>query len=203
MDTYSDIQQYFTESIRVKREVAKQLIRDIDSVARVIAAALKSGKKLLFFGNGGSAADAQHLAAEFMGRFKIERPSLPAIALTTDTSILTAIGNDYGYEQVFERQIRGMGHRGDIAIGISTSGNSPNVIRGLGVAKEMGLITVGMTGGSGGKMGQIVEYHLNVSATNATCHIQESHITIGHCIMELVDQALFLPNRKEGVEIHV
>lgn len=203
MDTYQDIQKYFTESIRVKREVAKQLIRDIDSVARVIAAALKSGKKLLFFGNGGSAADSQHLAAEFMGRFQIERPSLPAIALTTDTSILTAIGNDYGYEQVFERQIKGIGNRGDIAIGISTSGNSPNVIRGLEVAKAMGMITVGMTGGSGGKIGSIVEYNLNVSATKATCHIQESHITIGHCIMELVDQALFMPRRKEGVELNV
>lgn len=203
MDTTRIIQDYISESVRVKREVAKLLARDIDSVGRVVVAALKSGKKLLFFGNGGSAADSQHLAAEFMGRFRIERPSLPAIALTTDTSILTAIGNDYGYEQVFERQIRGIGNRGDIAIGISTSGNSLNVIRGLGVAKDMGLITVGMTGGDGGRMRAIVEHHLNVSATKVTAHIQESHIMIGHLIMELVDQALFLQKPKDGVEINV
>ena len=203
MDNFQEIQGYFTESIRVKREVAKHLVRDIDAVARVMAAALKGKKKILFFGNGGSAADSQHLAAEFIGRFRVERGPLPAIALTTDSSILTAIGNDFGYDQVFVRQIRGLGMTGDIAIGISTSGNSENVIKGLEAAKEMGLITVGMTGGDGGKMGPIVEHHLNVSATKTTAHIQESHITIGHIIMELVDQALGLAIPKVSREINV
>lgn len=203
MDTFQEIQAYFTESIRVKREVAKHMVRDIDGVARVVAAALKSGKKILFFGNGGSAADSQHLAAEFIGRFRVERGPLAAVALTTDTSILTAIGNDFGYDQVFVRQIVGLGVPGDIAIGISTSGNSMNVIKGLEAAKKLGLITVGMTGGDGGKMGPIVEHHINVAATRATSHVQESHITIGHIIMELVDQALGLAKPKVSKELNV
>ena len=141
---------------------------------------------MLLFGNGGSAADAQHIAAELVGRFKRERRPIPAIALTTDTSILTAIGNDYGFDQIFSRQIRALGRKGDVAIAISTSGNSANVLLAADAAREMELITVGLTGGDGGNLGAKVQYHLNVPHA-APARVQEVHIMVGHILCDLVE----------------
>ena len=165
-----------------------------DALARavdLVAEALAGGRKLLLFGNGGSAADAQHLAAEFVNRFMLERPPLPAIALTTDSSVLTSIGNDYGYVEVFAKQVKALGREGDVAIALSTSGNSPNVLRAVEVCKKAGIVTVGLTGGDGGKLGAVVDHHLRVSASRLAPRIQETHITIGHVICELVDCKLF------------
>jgi len=161
----------------------------IAEVAREISSALDHGNKLLLFGNGGSAADAQHLAAEFVGRFQRERQPYPAIALTADTSVLTAIGNDYGFDEVFARQMRALGRKGDIAVAISTSGNSPNVLAAADVALEAGLVTIGLTGRDGGKLGAKVRYHLNVPHSLAA-RIQEVHIMIGHILCELVEANL-------------
>jgi D-sedoheptulose 7-phosphate isomerase len=155
---------------------------------------LVRGNKVLLFGNGGSAADAQHIAAEWMGRFQFERQPYPAIALTTDTSILTAIGNDYGFDRVFERQIQALGQKGDIALAISTSGNSPNVLSATDAATEAGLITVGLTGKDGGRLGAKVRYHLNVPHT-LSARVQEVHIMIGHILCELVESDLYASGR--------
>jgi len=160
------------------------------NIIEVLTAALKAGNKILIFGNGGSAADAQHIAAEFVNRFIIERPPLPAVALTTDTSVITSVGNDYDFSEIFSKQIRALGQPGDVAWGISTSGNSPNVMKGLETAKKMGLITLAFTGGDGGSIGQIADLLLNVSS-NSTARVQEAHITASHAICELVDIKLF------------
>jgi len=175
------------ESIRLKQEFFAAGEDKIVDVANLICRALESGRKLLLFGNGGSAADAQHIAAEFVGRFVHERRALAALALTTNTSILTAVANDYGYEQVFARQIQAMGKAGDLAIGISTSGNSGNVCVAATVAKAMGLTTIGLTGCDGGLLASIVDCHLNVPSRN-TARIQEVHILIGHILCELVEK---------------
>jgi D-sedoheptulose 7-phosphate isomerase len=159
----------------------------IARVAQEICLALDNGRKVLLYGNGGSAADAQHIAAEWVGRFQRERRPLPAIALTTDTSILTAIGNDYGFDQIFARQVRALGQKGDIAVAISTSGNSPNVLVATDAALEMGLITVGLTGRDGGRLGGKVQYHLNVPH-NLPARVQEVHIMIGHILCDLADE---------------
>ena len=156
-----------------------------------IVRALKAGGKILLFGNGGSAADAQHIAAEFVNRYLIERPPLPAIALTTDTSALTAIANDYGVADLFAKQIRALGRAGDVAIAISTSGNSANVLRALEVCRELRIRTIGLTGGSGGVMATMVDHLLCVSVTSVTPRIQEAHILIAHVICELVEHVLF------------
>ena len=148
---------------------------------------LKSGGKILLFGNGGSAADAQHIAAELVGRYKVERKSLPAIALTTDTSALTAIGNDYGYIHVFDRQVEALANKGDVAIGISTSGNSSNVINALKVASKLDCNTIGFSGQDGGEMNKICNINLSVPSED-TPRIQEMHILIGHTICHLIDQ---------------
>lgn len=181
----------FDESIRVKQaflgENLETLIKAIDAVV----AAFRTGHKLLLFGNGGSAADAQHIAAEFTNRFLVERPPLPAIALTTDTSALTAIANDYQYAQVFAKQVRALGKAGDVALAISTSGNSPNVLAAIDTCKELDIGTIGLTGGSGGKMAGKVDYLLRVSEGKTSPRIQETHILVGHVICELVDQILF------------
>ena len=161
----------------------------IREIAEACTAALKAGRKLMFCGNGGSAADSQHLAAELIGRYKLERPAMRAIALTTDTSILTAIGNDYGYDDVFRRQVEGLGEEGDVLIGLSTSGNSRNVLRAFEQAKVMGITTVAVTGAGGGAMGEAADITLAVPAT-VTNHIQEMHITCGHLICELVELEL-------------
>jgi D-sedoheptulose 7-phosphate isomerase len=155
----------------------------------LIARALKNGKKVVLFGNGGSAADAQHIACELAGRFKLERRGLPAIALTTNTSTITAIANDYGYDKVFSRQVEAIVDKGDIVIGISTSGKSPNVIEGVKAAKEHGAITVGLTGAEGGRLEKVVDICIKVPSDD-TPRIQETHITIGHIICQLVEESL-------------
>ena len=184
------IVKLFKESSNLKDSFVGENLEGIVSVIEAITAALKAGNKILLFGNGGSAADAQHLAAEFVNRFIIERPPLPAIALSTDTSIITSIGNDYDFSEIFSKQIRAIGQAGDVAWGISTSGSSPNVIKALEVAKKMGMITIGLTGKDGGQILKIVDHSLNVSSTS-TPRIQEVHITVGHVICEMVDFKLF------------
>ncbi|MGA2526036.1 MAG: D-sedoheptulose 7-phosphate isomerase [Smithellaceae bacterium] len=180
----------FKESSRVKEAFINENLSKLINVIDVLTAALKSGNKILLFGNGGSAADAQHIAAEFINRFLIERPPLPAIALTTDTSVITSIGNDYDFSEIFSKQIRAIGQPGDVAWGISTSGNSANVMKGMEAAKKMGLVTVAFTGKDGGNIAKIVDFSVNVSSSN-TARIQETHITAGHAICELVDMKLF------------
>ena len=180
----------FKESNRVKDNFLNENLGKLANVIEVITSALKAGNKILLFGNGGSAADAQHLAAEFVNRFIIERPPLPAIALTTDTSVITSIGNDYDFSEIFSKQVRAIGQPGDIAWGISTSGNSANVLKGLEMAKKMGLVTVAFTGKDGGDIAKIVDFSINVSS-NSTARFQETHITAGHAICELVDLKLF------------
>ncbi len=177
------------ESIELKKAFFAANEKLIAEAARAICTALESGGKILLYGNGGSAADAQHIAAEWIGRFQKERRPLPAIALTTDTSILTAIGNDYGYDQVFARQIRALGQKGDIAVAISTSGNSPNVLMATDAAREIGMITIGLTGRDGGILGAKVHYHLNVPH-RLSARIQEVHIMIGHILCELAEDHL-------------
>ena len=184
------IVKIFKESSNLKETFVGENLDGIVSVVEAITAALKAGNKILIFGNGGSAADAQHLAAEFVNRFIIERPPLPAIALSTDTSVITSIGNDYDFSEIFSKQIRAIGQAGDVAWGISTSGSSQNVIKALGVAKKMGLVTIGITGRDGGEIAKMVDYSLNVSS-HSTPRIQEVHITLGHVICEMVDFKLF------------
>jgi D-sedoheptulose 7-phosphate isomerase len=164
-------------------------VRLIAAVAELIVKAMQQGQKVLLFGNGGSAADAQHIAAEFVGRFAMERAALPVSALSVNTSCLTAIGNDYGFDRVFSRQIEAFGKPGDVALGISTSGNSPNVLLGLAKAKEIGLTTVALTGDSGGQMKNDADYCICVPSSE-TPRIQECHILIGHAIAELVEKAI-------------
>lgn len=179
----------FRESAEVKLAFVELYAEKLLEVGQIIAQALKDGNKILLFGNGGSAADAQHMAAEIVGRFKKERRGLPAIALTTDTSILTAVGNDYGFESIFERQVEALCMPGDIAIGISTSGTSPNVLRGLMKAHDLGATTVALTGKNGGKVVDIAHYSFIVPSYD-TARIQECHITIGHVLCEIVDRLL-------------
>ena len=174
------------ESIELKKVFFHTNEKLITQVAREICSALDNGNKVLLFGNGGSAADAQHIAAEWVGRFQRERRPLSAIALTTDTSILTSIGNDYGFEHIFARQMRALGRKGDVAIAISTSGNSPNVLFAIDAANELELATVGLTGRDGGELGAKVQYHLNVPHALAP-RIQEVHIMLGHILCELVE----------------
>jgi D-sedoheptulose 7-phosphate isomerase len=183
------IQRRIEERIVVTQSLLSQ-VPVYTQVANMLIEAYRAGKKALFFGNGGSAADAQHIAAEFMGKFYLDRRPLPALALTVNTSVLTAIGNDYGFEQVFARQIKALGNPGDIAIGISTSGNSANVIEGLCAAKSANMITIGMTGLDGGLLKDRADYCICIPSKD-TPRIQEAHILIGHIWSELVEQALF------------
>lgn len=161
-------------------------LEGLEKIAEVMAQALRSGRKFLLCGNGGSAADSQHIAAEFIGRFKRERRSLPAIALTTDTSVLTAVGNDYAYEQVFSRQVEGIGAKGDLLIALSTSGNSKNVLEAVKAAKAKGILTVGFTGARGGALKEAADYCFQAQSTE-TPHIQEVHITALHALSEVVE----------------
>ena len=181
----------FDESIRVKQAFLRDNLEALTQAIVAIVAAFKRGNKLLLFGNGGSAADAQHIAAEFTNRFLIERPPLPALALTTDTSALTAIANDYDYTQIFAKQVQALGKPGDIAIAISTSGNSPNVLAAIEACKKLNISTIGLTGGSGGKMIAKVDYMLCVAEGKNSPRIQETHILVGHVICDIVDQKLF------------
>jgi D-sedoheptulose 7-phosphate isomerase len=184
------------ESVAVKRALLENgtFLTLVADVARVIVKSLRESGTVFFFGNGGSAADAQHLAAELTGRYLRERPGLRGMALTTNTSCLTGIGNDYGYDLVFARQLQAMGSAGDVAIGISTSGNSASVLRAVEAAKEKQLITVGMTGTNGGKLKPLVDYCLCM-ASEQTARIQEGHILIGHILCEIVEEELFNDGR--------
>ncbi len=172
----------------VARDAALHAV--LADAARATAAALKSGRKLMVAGNGGSAADAQHLVAEFVSRLVEDRPAMRAVALTTDTSILTAVGNDYGYERVFARQIEAIGQSGDVFMGISTSGNSPNVLRALELCREMGIATIGLTGGAGGKMPPLCDY-LIVIPSKVTMYIQQAHLALEHIFCLIVERHYF------------
>jgi len=176
------------ESISVKKDLALQAAERIAEIALAVVERMKAGGKLIIFGNGGSAADAQHIAAEFVGRYQCERRPLPAIALTTNASSLTAIGNDYGFEETFSRQILALANAGDVILAISTSGNSPNVLRGLTAARQMGLLTVGLTGRSGGGMRVFVDLCLCVPS-DSTPRVQEAHILVGHILSGIVERA--------------
>lgn len=177
-------------SIETKLELAsnKEFILELERIGSYMIACLRGKKKILIAGNGGSAADAQHFAAELAGQFMHKRKGLPVLALTTNASITTAIGNDFGYEYVFSRQVEGLGHQGDIFVGISTSGNSLNLIHAMNIAKENGLITVGLLGRDGGQMGSLCDLKL-VVPSQSTQHIQESHIMIIHELCALIDEA--------------
>jgi len=183
------------DSIRTKRQAVMEQMDTLIAAADMLVTCVASGHKILLFGNGGSAADAQHLAAEFINRFQIERHPLPALALTTDTSIITSIGNDYSFDQIFEKQIQALGKRDDVAWGISTSGNSPNVVAGLRVAREQGLRCLGMTG-QGGALIDMSDLALTVP-TATTARVQETHIIMGHILCQLVDQTLFPQDSSE------
>jgi len=181
------MEQELQEHIEVATKT-KELLPQVKKVANLIVNALKNGNKVLLFGNGGSAADAQHIAAELTGRYKSERQALPAIALTTDTSALTAISNDYGYDSVFARQLEAFASSGDVAIGISTSGNSSNVINAIKLAKDKGCICIGLSGNSGGEMNELCDINLIVPSSN-TPRIQEMHIFMGHSICQIIDDS--------------
>jgi len=170
------------------QSVINSMEGDIERVSKMLVDTLKNGNKILLCGNGGSAADAQHIAAELTGRYKSERRGLPGIALTTDTSALTAIGNDYGYDRVFDRQVEALANKGDLLIGISTSGNSQNVINAFGVAKELGCITIGLSGKGGGRFNGECDLNL-VIPSDDTPRIQEMHILIGHIVCQCIDDA--------------
>lgn len=178
------------ESIQVKEGMVRTLVPEIARAAEWIVQSYRAEGKLILFGNGGSAGDAQHIAAELVGRFERERKALPAIALTTNSSTLTAIGNDYDYSKIFSRQIEAWARAGDVAVGISTSGNSPNVLEGIASAKSKGARTIGLTGEKGGKLASLADLCLKVPSSN-TARIQESHILIGHILCLLVEKNLF------------
>jgi D-sedoheptulose 7-phosphate isomerase len=188
-----NIREQLRESCRVKQSFSDGLLARIEMFAIRSAEALAAGRKLVFFGNGGSAADAQHLAAELVVRLAADRPSLPALALTTNTSVLTATGNDYGFEQLYSRQIESLVERGDILVAISTSGNSPNVVRGVEAGALRGAFRVALTGETGGALADKVDLLLNVPSRDAQ-RIQESHITIGHIACSLIEEIRFPKN---------
>lgn len=190
------INEYISNQVKKSIDVKQQLLENSELMELIKEVALKcvdvykNGNKTLIAGNGGSAADAQHIAGEFVSRFYFDRPGIPSIALTTDTSIITAIGNDYGYEKLFSRQVQANGIKGDMFIGISTSGNSLNVIEALKECKEKGIITVGLTGEKGGIMAQMCDYCIKIPS-NETPRVQEAHILIGHIICAVVEEAIF------------
>lgn len=189
------IKSIISASIDTKQKVLadEKIIKTVGNCVDLIVTAFKNGNKVLFCGNGGSAADAQHLAAEFSGRFYTDRDSLPAEALHCNTSYLTAVANDYSYDVIYSRLVKGIGNKGDVLIGLSTSGNSKNIIAAFEVAREKGITTIGFTGESGGKMKTISDYLINVPS-NDTPRIQESHILLGHIICQLVEEKYFTPN---------
>ena len=186
------IKQRLTASADVKLAICndEKMVDQINGIAQVIINAFKNGNSVYFCGNGGSAADAQHLAAEFSGRFYLDRQPLPSEALHCNTSFMTAVGNDYGYENVYSRLVQAIGKAGDILIGISTSGNSPNILKALTVAQTKGMITVGLAGKTGGKMVGEIDHLIRIPSSD-TPRIQEAHITVGHIICEIVEATLF------------
>lgn len=177
------------ESARVHTRVAASQAKAIARAASVMSAAMRRGRKIIWFGNGGSATQSQHMAAEFVGRFLRERRSLPSLSLTENMASVTAIGNDYDYESIFARQLEGLGQRGDVAVGLSTSGSSPNVLAGLRKANAMGLATIGLTSVNGARMQPLCDVCIMVPSTH-TARIQEAHLTIGHILCELVEASL-------------
>ena len=187
-----DILRIFEESAKVKLKFASENFEAIQEAVEQVAACFTRGNKVLLFGNGGSATDASHIAGEFVNRFLLERPGLPAIALNTDIAVLTSISNDYDYSEIFVKQLKALGQEGDVAIGISTSGNSPNVVKAISAAKDMGIKTIAFTGGKnkGGKLATVAEL-VFVVPTPDTPRVQETHITLGHVICQLVDERLF------------
>ena len=190
------IEKALRESIKVKEEFIKENGRNLVLFAEKIAQAFTADRKLMICGNGGSAADAQHIAAEFVNRFMLERPPLPAIALTTDTSVITSIGNDYSFDDIFSKQIKALGMEGDVLLAISTSGNSANVISAVKAARGVGIYTVTFTGGDGGRVRSLADMALVVKS-NTTARIQEAHGLAGHVICQLVDYILFQDGVKE------
>jgi D-sedoheptulose 7-phosphate isomerase len=193
-----EVRQLFEDSIAAKRRFLEEHGARLATVVDLVATRLVAGNKILLFGNGGSAADAQHIAAEFVNRFILERPPLPALALTTDTSVLTSISNDYGYADVFAKQVKALGREGDVALALSTSGNSANVLRAVEACRKKKIHTIGLTGGDGGKLAGKVDHHLCVAASRLSPRIQETHILVGHVICELVDRKLFGQGAAKG-----
>lgn len=191
----SQVQNIIGTSISVKQQLLadEKLMALVDESISIITQAFKNGNKVLFCGNGGSAADAQHLAAEFSGRFYIDRPALPAEALHCNTSYLTAVANDYSYDLIYARLLQGIGNKGDVLIGLSTSGNSNNIIKAFEVARQKEMITIGFTGATGGGMKNISDYLINVPSSD-TPRIQECHMLIGHIICQLVEEKMFTPS---------
>jgi D-sedoheptulose 7-phosphate isomerase len=185
-----EIKSHFAHSIRALELAAEELSTTIDQCCEVMVEALRVGNKILIMGNGGSAADAQHFAAELVGRFLLERRALPAIALSTDTSILTAVGNDYGFDEVFNRQVAALAQPGDVVVGISTSGNSPNVLKALRTAKDLGANSVGLLGKDGGAIGGMVDINLTVRVSG-TPFVQEAHAAIIHILCDQIEKRLF------------
>ena len=184
-----EIAKRLEESIQIKKTITKSKIAEIESMVKFVINAYKTSSKVVLCGNGGSAADAQHIACELVGRFTLERKAFPAIALTTNTSTLTAVANDYGYDNVFSRQIEALVNEKDVVIGISTSGNSSSVVQAIKIAKMMGAKTIALTGGNGGKLAEVADLVLIVPS-DSTPRIQEAHITIGHIVCELVERAM-------------
>jgi D-sedoheptulose 7-phosphate isomerase len=183
------IKDILLESIQVKEEILRNQIESIFEISQLMIACLKKGGKVIVFGNGGSAGDSQHIAAELVGRFKKDRSALAGIALTTNTSILTSLANDYGYDVVFSRQVEALGKKNDVVLGISTSGKAKNVALGIKQAKKMGIKTVALSGGDGGELVKLADVSLLVPS-NITARIQEAHITIAHIICEMIEQEL-------------
>lgn len=193
MDNINYIKGYIKNSIAVKNKLLgdSDVLKNIKDVSEKIIESYENGNKVLLAGNGGSAADSQHIAAEFVSRFFFDRPGLPAIALTTDSSMLTAIGNDYGFEQLFSRQVQAQGHKGDVFIGISTSGNSKNIIKAVEMAKSKGIYSVVLCG-TGGSLGELADISIAIPS-DSTPYIQECHICVGHIICAIVEKTLFEP----------
>ncbi len=188
------IEKIILSSIETKKRLIGPALDDIEKSVRMIEGSLLAGGKIFLFGNGGSAADSQHIAAEFVGRFKMERKALPALALTTNTSTITALANDYGYDASFKRQLEALGNRGDVALAISTSGNAKNVIEAVKEAKKMGIKTIALTGKRGGALTGFCDTSIIVESDD-TARIQEAHILIGHIIAEILESALFVKSR--------
>lgn len=184
------LEETFATSIAVKHRTLECCSETIVAIGAALETALRAGRKVLLFGNGGSAADAQHVAGELVGRFQMDRRALPAIALNTDTATLTSVSNDYGFEQVYARQVQGLAQPGDVVVGISTSGNSPNVLRGIEMGREVGAVTIGFTGERGGKLAEITDHCLCVPSPTTT-RVQETHITVWHVLCDVLERRLF------------
>lgn len=193
MDLTAHLKSHFEEGIELRRRMAETLPREIVRAGEALASALKAGRKALACGNGGSAADSQHFAAEIVGRFERERPGMPAVALTVDSSALTAIANDYDWDRVFAKQVEALGNAGDVLLAISTSGNSKNIVEAVRAAQARGLVVIALTGRDGGAMGRMLranDFHLNI-AHPRTMRVQEMHLLAIHCLCEVVDNVLF------------